>query len=390
MGFIPINWSNRVTKQRYTSLLSSVCNYPVVRRRSKMMSTNKSDSSNPCQNVRTTCKRWMEQEERSVRIRKEHLPRLAKDILEKKKNSPSWIEWDEEKWHYSGVGYQGSESQKRERVALYILALDAINFCFWPQRNGEKENNKMEYHHLAIALKKMAEADDDPADAAPKFGYAFSPRNLASMTPEKMESLLEPHLEGHYLDNISKRSSLWNELGTSLLEIFDGSATQLLVAGRGHAPNLVDLITTHLPGFRDQVLLDGEQIWFLKRAQIFAGDVNAALNLGLSGMDDLTTFADYRVPQILRHFDILEYSPSLGQIVDTEQEIVAGSTDEISIRAATVTAVDDLVEYLNSTDECKQDTFTAVTVDWYLWQVGERMHQERALKPFHKVRTHFY
>mmetsp|Transcript_51553 Transcript_51553/g.57583 ORF Transcript_51553/g.57583 Transcript_51553/m.57583 type:complete len:108 (-) Transcript_51553:342-665(-) len=34
--------------------------------------------------------------------------------------------------------------------------------------------------------------------------------------------------------------------------------------------------------------------------------------------------------------------------------------------------------------------YTDVTVDWYLWQVGERMHQDGLMKPFHKVRTYFY
>jgi hypothetical protein len=108
----------------------------------------------------------------------------------------------------------------------------------------------------------------------------------------------------------------------------------------------------------------------------------------------LTTFADYRVPQILRHFDILEYSPALAEIVDSQKELAMGSSDEISIRAATVTAVEDLVTFLNEGSSGNPtnngERFTAVTVDWYLWQVGERMHQAGLMKPFHKVRTHFY
>jgi len=141
----------------------------------------------------------------------------------------------------------------------------------------------------------------------------------------------------------------------------------------------------------------------LKRAQIFVGDVNAALNLKLGGMERLTTFADYRVPQILRHWGILEYAPGptgLGAKVDRQVELDSGSCDEISIRAATVVGVEELVKLLNEretdagagagADANNKTVFTDVTVDWYLWQVGERMHQEGVMKPFHKVRTHFY
>ena len=117
---------------------------------------------------------------------------------------------------------------------------------------------------------------------------------------------------------------------------------------------------------------------------------NAALKLNLQGMDRLTTFADYRVPQILRHKGILEYSPDLASRVDRQQEIEKGSFDEISIRASTVVAVEELVKFLNQSPKTKDNSFTDVTVDWYLWQVGERMHQEGMMKPFHRVRTQFY
>jgi hypothetical protein len=356
--------------------------------------TTSVDFSDPCERVRSTCRDWVTTKNESVTVHKENLPRLATDILQKKSQDPNFIEWDEENWHYTGADYKGSESRRRERVALYILTLDAINFCFWPNRDPSTIINPLEYDHLAMALKKMAQMDHDSADSTTSTQsedtYAFSPKNLAKMTPELLTSSLEPHLEGHYLDNTEKRSQLLREVGEGLLQSFNGSATELLEMADQNASKLVELILANFPGFRDMVQLeDHEPIFFLKRAQIFVGDVNAALNLDLKGMEKLTTFADYRVPQILRHFGILKYSPALEKIVDAGQEIKMGSTEELSIRAGTVTAVEELVEYLHEKLEGEKQ-FTAVTVDWYLWQVGERMHQEGLLKPFHKVRTQFY
>eukprot|EP00980_Cylindrotheca_fusiformis_P007952 scaffold1697_cov120-Cylindrotheca_fusiformis.AAC.34 len=351
------------------------------------------DFTDPCERVRSTCRHWMadNNKSQSVSIHKENIPRLATDILRRRSENPNWIEWDEEKWHYTGDGYTGSESRKRERVALYILTLDAINFCFWPNRDpSDSTINPLEYELLAMALKKMAELDHGDADNTEsnfcEDTYAFSPQNLARMTPETLVSALIPH----YLDNTGKRAQLLKEVGEGLIQNFCGSATELIQAADGDASKLVESIITHFAGFRDIVqVADNEQVFFLKRAQIFVGDVNAALNLNLGGMERLTTFADYRVPQILRHFDVLRYSPALANAVDAGQEINKESADEISIRAGTVIAVEELVEYMNGKLE-GETPFTDVGVDWYLWQVGERMHQDGLLKPFHKVRTHFY
>jgi hypothetical protein len=376
-------------------------------------------------------------------------------------NDTSWIEWDEEGWHYSGQGFKGNDATKRERIALYLLALDAINFCFWPlpdkhfkptaetsqTTSAPKEpaqalsTNKLEYDHLASAMKAMAEADHciGSGDNNSTQEYVFSPKNLASMNADQMKSLFASHLDvsEYPLPNIAKRAGLWNQVGDVLLNNFGGSATALLEACGGDASNLVELVTTWFPGFRDEVILPSlcsssssssslpqpQRIVFLKRAQILVGDLDAALGLRLGGMDRLTTFADYRVPQILRHKGILEYAPTLADRVNRQFELARGSFEEVSIRAATVVAVEELVRVLNrprttarthtapattteptnhrdkdnnnnddnnNSNNTNPGGFTDVTVDWYLWQVGERMHQEGILEPFHRVRTHFY
>jgi len=51
-------------------------------------------------------------------------------------------------------------------------------------------------------------------------------------------------------------------------------------------------------------------------------------------------FADYRVPQILRHKGIFEYSEGLEKAIDSEQELAYSSESEVELRAATVVIVD--------------------------------------------------
>lgn len=77
-------------------------------------------------------------------------------------------------------------------------------------------------------------------------------------------------------------------------------------------------------------------MFFYKRAQILAGDIWGAYGrrrgpqpFGFDDMEQLTMFADYRVPQILRARGVLQYSPSLAESVDARRVLAAGSEEEV-------------------------------------------------------------
>ena len=75
---------------------------------------------------------------------------------------------------------------------------------------------------------------------------------------------------------------------------------------------------------------------------------------------------------------------------------MAGSSDELFIRAGTVVAVDRLVDEVkqilkdNAASQEKANEVNAVLLDWHLWQIGEKLDREGTLKPHHRVRTIFY
>ena len=120
----------------------------------------------------------------------------------------------------------------------------------------------------------------------------------------------------------------------------------------------------------------------------------------------ITTFPDYRVPQILRQVNVLQYTPPLAEKVDNQIQLEVGGADEVSIRAGTVVAVEKMVELVmkhlidiaevDASEESKNnlhsllEDVSAVTIDWYLWQRGEKEDRLNLLRPHHRVRTTFY
>eukprot|EP00571_Detonula_confervacea_P009474 CAMPEP_0172313794 /NCGR_PEP_ID=MMETSP1058-20130122/20965_1 /TAXON_ID=83371 /ORGANISM="Detonula confervacea, Strain CCMP 353" /LENGTH=457 /DNA_ID=CAMNT_0013027503 /DNA_START=20 /DNA_END=1393 /DNA_ORIENTATION=- len=446
----------------------------------------------PTAAVRNSCRRWMETplhdgRKTTVSINQNALDKFSTEITQSILTNQSLevTEWDADGWHYTGTNYQkgklsdnGYELMRMERVALYILTLDAINFCFWPlsseteKSETRRAKNGLEYEHLAIALRKVAEGDDEEInhvdDGGEKFdngttivraasSYALSPTNLASLTPTKLHSMLQPHfppssllheadsgqddLVIHYeLPNIEVRCQLLNELGKGLLEHHNGSALHMIAKANKSADALVGIILDTFQGFRDYVDTNEwvaptsppcewesakslpSVIYLFKRAQIAIADIWAALgrhqcnsssstldtnaNIQIcqfNDMDLVTTFPDYRVPQILRHVDVLQYEPSLANLVDGQVELEKGGVDEVSVRAGTVVAVEEIVQRVkekisaDGNSERSQsdlqrlaDDVSAVTIDWYLWQRGEKLDRLNLLGPHHRVRTTFY
>ncbi|CAB9521589.1 Queuosine salvage protein [Seminavis robusta] len=388
-------------------------------------------SENSCQKVRDSCRAWMKapENERLVQIHSPSLTNLAQDILSEHQTSSASIEWDEEGWHYQPDARLPARISL-ERLALFILAMDAINFCFWPSHVKEGATN-FEYEHLAMAMAGMAREDEVAQLKNPislSSDYVFSPARLANMTLDEMTKLWDTHLaklaadstknsnnkQISKLDNLETRCQLWKEVGQLLLNHWEGSILKFLAiqepSGNEEnatfqsalsAPQLVDRIVDSFPGFRDchatttVGAADHAYLCLYKRAQICVGDWNASLRLQLTNLDQVTTFADYRVPQLLRHAGVLQYASSLADSIDRGEEIEKDSPEELTIRAATVVAVEDLVQELHRQQQQASDNeskveFTAVSVDWYLWQAGEKMNNEGTLKPHHKTRTTFY
>lgn len=353
-----------------------------------------------CAKVRTTCLKHATTCTEYVTIRQEKIPALVEQIRSRQEKHTA-VPWDDEEWHYTCPDTVCSRTVRKERGALYILALDAINFCFWPCN--------FEYDDLAKAMTHAAEADH--AQQHPDVlcdEYLFSPHNLQTMTVSRMEDIFVQYSKSLSIEddkddvvamkippNLAVRVKLWNEIGTVLLTKFNGSVLHLIDVAQGSAPKLVDIVVSSFAGFRDYTTVgDAEHtnteqpspsLYFLKRAQIFVGDINASLQLQLTDMDVLTTFADYRVPQLLRHYGILVYSFDLSQQVDGKSTLPPAA--EHAIRATTVAAVEYVVTELNAASNTK---WNAVQTDWYLWQVGEKLNHAGQLAPHHRVVTTFY
>ena len=97
---------------------------------------------------------------------------------------------------------------------------------------------------------------------------------------------------------IEDRVKNLHESGRILIEKFGGSFANCIRQCNQSASELLKLIVSEFPSFRDEAVIDGTKVSFYKRAQILVADIWGLFKgqgLGqFHDIDCISMFADYR------------------------------------------------------------------------------------------------
>ncbi len=300
-----------------------------------------------------------------VQIDQAAIERAADELTNKEIQPPPW----NYEYHY----FDGTP-----RTVNYLFLLDALNFSFWGEPRWQVTYHGKEldgYWALAASLKQAIEKNPQVADAD----------SLARLSPGELEAIL------HGKGRIPMFPDRWRnarELGTVLRNLWEGEAARLVELAGHDAARLAEMVAENLSSFNDITAYQEHEVRFFKRAQIVVTDLWGAFrgqDWGeFENINVLTAFADYKLPQILRAWNILNYAPSLADKVDNKLPLEKDSADEIEIRAATLWAV----EFLRQAFEARGRALWSVQVDWILWDASQK--EFAGAKPYHRVRTFYY
>lgn len=303
---------------------------------------------------------------RDVAIDPEAVARVGADFAMRQIPVPAW----NAELHYT---------DGTPRTANYLLLLDALNFSFWgePRWYSEYRGQSLRgYWALAASLKRAIE-EGVPVDDA---------RFMAGVSEEQLGRILRgtgtvPLLE--------RRVAHMREVGSQLLRLYDGQFSEAIAGCNRSAVVLTRLLVRDFPNFDDTSPYAGRTIKLYKRAQILPADLYGAFGgRGLGAFDDidqLTAFADYKVPQVLEKLGILRYSATLDAKLWAGEEIPHHDPLEVELRACTIWAV----ELLRRAMAEHGRPVKAIEVDWLLWEMGLAI-QPPADKPYHLTRTTAY
>ena len=112
----------------------------------------------------------------------------------------------------------------------------------------------------------------------------------------------------------------------------------------------MEIVIGNFPSYQDRCVYLDKPLTFYKRAQILVGDLWACFeNKGpgeFPDIDRLTMFADYRVPQILLHLDMIQYTKEFYQRLQKDPHLDVQCQEEIEIRGCSIWAVELLRDYM--------------------------------------------
>ncbi|HSW46370.1 MAG TPA: queuosine salvage family protein [Phycisphaerae bacterium] len=269
---------------------------------------------------------------------------------------------------------------KPAAAARWALLVDCLNFFFWtpegePWTVEYRGRSWRRYPALVAALRRAIDRDA---------GW-LSPQRWAGASADELEEVFAGRGR---IPMFEDRVRILNETGRVLLSRFSGDVQNMAAQVDFAADRIALLVCDAFDSFRDIHSYRGLAVPILKRAQIFASDLADAMarNGGpaVTNREALTAFADYRVPQILRHLEILVLDSRLEQRIETGDPIAASSEEEVELRACTIRAVELMVQALSDRRGADKPAWM---VDEYLWY---HSHDAGVTNQHHKTVTWYY
>ena len=264
-----------------------------------------------------------------------------------------------------------------EECANHALLTDCLNFCFWAEEPWEVDYRGRTWTRTPAMLASVRRAiEQDPA--------WLTARRWATVGRSEVEAVFRGR---GVIPLIEQRVRILAETGTVLEREYGGQFANAVEEADGQADGLAELLAERFPSFRDVAKYDGREVAFLKRAQICAADLHRGWTAngyaGLAGMDQLTVFADYRLPQLFRHESLLLLAPALAGRIDRQENIAAGSPEEVELRAATVQIGQMLADELTALGQA----IAPWQLDYDLWL---RARRPEVTVPHHRTITWYY
>ena len=245
---------------------------------------------------------------------------------------------------------------------MYAAAMNSINYMFWDKQDGQY--TRYECHGKVGAL-GMTDA----------FQRAWSdPQSPIAAARDRGIPLTLTDVQNIFGDIPAPQSRvvILNEvlLSPDLKLLGDTVANSAL---NGTATNFDTTLASTMAQKFPQAY--GDEL--LKKSQLAVSAMwREARMAGVAATCELTAFADYQIPNVLRALGVLKYDAELAARIDRGDIIEENSFDEKAIRAASILAIEKIAEVQH---------VTVADVDYWVW-----LKRKEPTTPFHLTPTTAY
>lgn len=257
-----------------------------------------------------------------------------------------------------------------EEQVNFLLIYDSINFSYWgePKWNVVAKDGK-KYDGSFGLLEKLLDYYEDTKNL-----------DFTKVSLEEFKKILEGNIE---IPLLEERYNILVEVSKIVNEKLNGNFYRY-TKGINSDIVLFKLIIDMFKNFEDVRIIGGRKIYFYKLAQLLTSDIlhlkeyTEGIHIDVS---NLVGCSDYKIPQLLRGLNVLNYSDELAALVDNKKVLGENSRFEAEIRANTIVAIEKIYN-------CLEGKFKKIEINDMLWDLSHDENIE--FKPYHLTRTTSY
>ncbi|MBQ2873219.1 MAG: hypothetical protein IJE89_04410 [Bacilli bacterium] len=275
--------------------------------------------------------------------------------------------------HYLTKVPYGVYDMSTKNIVNFLLIYDSIDFSFWGNpkwtinTNGKDLDGGIALLHCIFNLFQ----DRDSIEVY---------QQLENMTFEEFKDILKGNID---IPLLEERYSIVTGIAEIVNKKMNGSFYDH-IKDMNTDQEIFNTILTNFSSFDDTRTYGGETIYFYKLAQLLTSDILHVIEIKEQIYVDYSNLlgcADYKIPQVMQGFGILEYDKELSSLLDTKTEIEENSEYEVEIRASMIVVINYIWEQINK-------SIDRIDINDFIWSKGQ--DKTKKYKPYHLTRTTSY
>jgi len=163
---------------------------------------------------------------------------------------------------------------RTERTVNWLLVLDALNFCFWAEKDTSRWRIEYQDETLNGYWAEAAALTRAMEEGIPLWNAEY----LSTIRDDVMSSIFRPIANASPIPLFEQRVFNAREVGRVLLEKYDGQFAHAIEQTKENAVQLALLLTHDFSSFNDVVSYRNHEVRFFKRAQICVADLYGAFS----------------------------------------------------------------------------------------------------------------
>ena len=275
--------------------------------------------------------------------------------------------------HYLTKVPYGVYDMSTRDIINFLLIYDSIDFSFWGNPKWTINVNGKDLDG-GIALLHCIFNMFDGRDSLEVY------KQLENMTLEDFKEILKGNID---IPLLEERYKIASSIAEIVNKKMNGSFYDY-IKDMNTDQEIFKTILNNFSGFEDTRTYKGQTVYFYKLAQLLTSDILHVIeNKEQKEVDysNLLGCADYKIPQVMQGFGILEYDTKLSSLLETKTEIEENSEYEVEIRASMIVVINYIWEQIDK-------SIDRIDINDFIWNKGQ--DKTKKYKPYHLTRTKSY